>query len=137
MLLPSSRLSNVHLFAQEVIAEIFKVSLLLYLFFFLIEYFKSGFISVFFNMNVLLGIILISGFLAMVDAPTHDNPTPQPLGKRGIFMAAAIMVVTALVTYYSVRSLGKFTLVIVPLVSIVSVLIGWLFLTSDDTKKTD
>ena len=49
--------------AKELIAEIFKISLLSYLLFYLIEDFFPGFVSGFFSMDILLGIVVGAAFL--------------------------------------------------------------------------
>ena len=76
---------KINVFMQEV----FQFSLLTYLVLFLIETLKTGAVSAYFNMNILLGVVLVSGGVIVL---TYSEKMPVQKAtiedvKNGFFLA--------------------------------------------------
>lgn len=56
-----------------VASEIFQISLLTYLILALLESLKPGFISYFFNLNILLGVVLVCGIVSVLPLPATSK----------------------------------------------------------------
>lgn len=90
--------------------ELFQFSLITYLILFIFEVFKEGFVSNFFNINILLVIVLASG-MGMVLAHGTDNSFYSShegwkISRKGIFDNLLLALCGALLVYFGTNELG-------------------------------
>jgi hypothetical protein len=93
---------------RELLAWIFQVALLAYLGFSSIELFKTGFVSVYFNLNILLFVVIASGTLAtlwpmVVPSARRGHPS---LGWGAYFWLSLITLSGAAVVWLTLRKIG-------------------------------
>ena len=93
----------------EIVKEIFKVSLISYLLFYLINTLWPGFVSNYFNLNILVITALVSGIFVM--GASHEESGNQDGGKissKGYFGIILVGIASAGIIYYQLNSVGKF-----------------------------
>lgn len=78
---------TIHIISQE----IFSYSLITYLILYVLETLKKESISFFFDSNVVLGIVILSGIIQIITS--HSN---QGLQKRGVVMKTILSLVVTL-----------------------------------------
>lgn len=126
MLLPTARLSYSWLI-REIISEVFRVSLVVYIIYYLINLFIPGFISTFFNLNILLVIIIFSGLITMAVMPDQESDKPSRASWKRYLSLIILAILVGFSVYYLTRPAGKVSWVLASLVSFISAV---LFLTS-------
>ncbi len=133
MILKPQTSTNVDIlgFARTILNEIFKISLLTYLLFYVIENLYPGFISDYFNTNILLAITALSG---TASALWSENLTGQR--KLALWKDLGIVfLVTTLatgITFYNLQMSGWLRYVISGLVGATIVLISLFILFEED-----
>jgi len=113
--------------------EIFQYSLITYLILLLAETIKQGLVSFFFNLNILLAVVLISG-IAMV--LTHNERLDEALktGQHHKIKTSDVEYIIllslggALLVWYKTQDLGILAIVISVLTAIIIVLLSLLVL---------
>src|SRR3989338_4064766 len=123
--------------AKELVSEIFKISLLSYLVFYLIEDFFPGFVSGFFNMNILLGIVVGSGVFTVI---SHKEESKEGEGKevknkiraRDIVFIVILSIIAGGLIYLKTKDLGKLGLAISIISGIIILLMSILLLTEEE-----
>lgn len=126
--------------AKELIVEIFKISLLSYLLFYLIEDFFPGFVSSFFSMNILLGIVVGSGVFTVVSQEPASAKATAGEGRvegnkirvRDIVFIVILSIVAGGLIYLKTKDLGKLGLAISIISGIIILLMSVLLLIEDD-----
>jgi len=78
-------------FILELNKEFFQVSLTAYLVFSLIEKVKSGFISLNFNLDIILRAVIISGLLTIFSRINGDKIIKQEVSKTELFFVLLII----------------------------------------------
>lgn len=129
--------------AKEFIVEIFKISLLSYLLFYLIEDFFPGFVSSFFSMNILLGIVVGSGVFTVVSQEPASAKATAGEGRvernkirvRDIVFIVILSIIAGGLIYLKTKDLGKLGLVISIISGIIILLMSILLLIEDDYDK--
>lgn len=129
--------------AKELIVEIFKISLLSYLLFYLIEDFFPGFVSSFFSMNILLGIVMGSGVFTVVSQEPASAKATAGEGRverneiraRDIVFIVILSIIAGGLIYLKTKDLGKLGLVISIISGIIILLMSILLLIEDDYDK--
>lgn len=120
---------NIHI--HVLIKEFFQFALVAYLLLFLTETLKAGFVSYFFNLNILLGIVLGSGILMVLtsdDGVEHHVPSKRNISvdiQNSILLAVA----GGLLIFFKMQELGKISLVIAILSMILIAFVSFLSLT--------
>lgn len=106
MTIQQSRITRRTLFLRVAISEIFQVGLLTYFLLFLLEYLQMGFVTFFFNLNILLGVVLVSGVItATIPAvQVSRQPTSFTVVTR-LFLSFADGVVVFLLILAKAKSL--------------------------------
>src|SRR3990167_10960737 len=130
MLLKSQKFENFNYLLTEVISEIFKVSLIAYLSFYLIDSFANGFVTNFFNLNILLYTAIITGVLTAWIRDDNDDKKISKVGhekqkpgiKENIFIIF-LGIAAGLLIYYKIKDIGWIAFVISPLAGIIIILI--------------
>ncbi len=125
---------------KELITEIFKISLLSYLLFYLIEDFFPGFVSSFFSMNILLGIVVGSGvFTVVIEKPASESDgevkIKDRIKARDIVFIVILSIIAGGLIYLKTKDLGKLGLAISIISGIIILLMSILLLIEDDYDK--
>ena len=123
--------------AKELIAEIFKISLLSYLLFYLIEDFFPGFVSGFFSMNILLGIVVVSGVFTVISQKEESKEgegkeAKNKIRARDIIFIVILSIIAGGLIYLKTKSLGKLGLAISIISGIIILLMSILLLTEEE-----
>ena len=123
--------------AKELIADIFKISLLSYLVFYLIEDFFPGFVSGFFNMNILLGIVVGSGVFTVISQKEESKEgegkeAKNKIRARDIVFIVILSIIAGGLIYIKTKDLGKLGLAISIISGIIILLMSILLLTEEE-----
>jgi len=126
--------------AKELVSEIFKISLLSYLLFYLIEDFFPGFVSSFFSMNILLGIVVGSGVLTVISQKPDSAKASTDEGRieenkiraRDIVFIVILSIIAGGLIYLKTKSLGGLGLAISIISGIIILLMSILLLTEEE-----
>ncbi len=103
---------------QSIAKEIFKTSFVTYCIFVLAEVILGGFVTDYFNMNILLGVVIVSGLLSSKEPIAHE-------AQKDMFWQAIFACVVGLIVYLKIQNLD-FSIVVSILASIVSFLLALL-----------
>ncbi|SRR6266403_2262056 len=120
---------KLHIIAEE----FFQFSLITYLILFLTETLQTGFVSNFFNLNILLEIVLASGVIMVL---THDEKLDLPTKPRKLkFFDIVYILLLALgggsLVYYKTLDLGSIAVWISLLTGGIIILLSLLVLIDD------
>ena len=123
--------------AKELVSEIFKISLLSYLLFYLIEDFFPGFVSGFFSMNILLGIVVGSGVFTVISQKEEIKEGEKKEAKNNIKASDIVFIVILSIIaggliYLKTKSLGGLGLAISIISGIIILLMSILLVTEDE-----
>jgi len=123
---------KVHIIAQE----LFQFSLIIYLILVLLESLKQGFVSTYFNLNIIFGILLISG-LCMVLTDTKQTTKLLPSGKKitsaDVQNSVLFAISGAVLIYFETKVLGPISYIISVLSFILILLLCLLLLSENDS----
>ncbi len=122
---------------KELIVEVFKISLLSYLLSYLIEDFFPGFASGFFNMNILLGIVVASGAFTVAaqkeeDKKREEKEAINKIRARDIVFIVLLSIIAGGLIYLKTKDLGKLGLAISIISGIIILLMSILLLTEEE-----
>lgn len=118
---------------REIISEIFKVSLISYLIFYLIESFKEGFIIDYFNLNILLTITVLSGiFTVLFKKEAEEKKEKQIIRPRDYIFIIILGLIAAVVIYYKIKGLGWLSYVISIVSGVIIILLSILLINESD-----
>jgi hypothetical protein len=111
--------------------EFFQFSLLTYLLLLLTETLSEGFVSLFFNLNILLVVILFCGIISLV---TYDNKLALPHKKKINYAKSAeysifMGIMGALLVFYKTQDLGPVSLTIAIITAVIISILSFLLLT--------
>jgi hypothetical protein len=97
----------------------------------LAETLKEGFVSFFFNLNILLVVVLVSGVIMVLTHNEHLEPekTQQKIKHTDIEYTLVLAVGGALLVYYKTQELGTISYIIAGLTAIIIILLSLLLLT--------
>jgi hypothetical protein len=138
MLLIHQKRNNFLWLIQEIIKEIFKISLISYLLFYLVENFKAGFISDYFNLNILLIITIISGVLTVGGKKEVEEREVKKIKVKDYVFIIVLGAVAAGLIYYSIKEIGKLAYLISIVSGVIVILISILLLNdSFDDEEND
>jgi len=141
MLLGSQKIENYQNFLSDIITEFFKVSLLSYLFFYLLENFVVGFVVNFFNLNILLYLTIISGVVTVWikdDKKVEEAAAEkQKFRIREIIFIILLGIISSLLIYYKIKEIGWVALVIAPLSGIIVILLSFLIYNQNDNETRE
>ncbi len=111
-----------------IITEIFKVSLISYLIFYLIDHFISGFVTDHFNLNILLIITIVAGVLTV--SIDKDKRVEEKNKKVPNCIISTIFgIIGAAIIYLQIKDIGIFSYIISLTVGAIIILITNLLLT--------
>lgn len=124
-------------FIQEIIKELFKVSLISYFTFYLINDLAPGFVSRYFNLNIILVIVVISGIVTILGG--KEEEVKKEKQRTQIYDYVLILIaglITTILIFIGIKDMGKMAY----LVSIVAggiVIIVSILLFNEPTKDND
>jgi hypothetical protein len=112
--------------------EIFPISLATYLLLFLIDIIKPEFVSYFFNLNILLVVVIVSGFIMAVcvdEEPVEKRA--EPVNWKYI---AGVSFLTAIMVYYKTEQLQGFSFVMTILTGGIIFLLSYIISVEQDVR---
>lgn len=131
---------------KEVVREVFQVSLIAYLVFYLIEDFKVGFITNYFNLNILLILTIISGIITVLleeketsfgEGYEEKVPEEEKIKKRDYIFIIILGIIAAIIIFFRIKSLGWLAPVISIISGIIIIMISILLLWGKEEKEED
>jgi len=137
MLLMHQKRNNFLWLIQEIIKEIFKVSLISYLLFYLVENFMTGYITDYFNLNILLIITIISGILTVAGEKEVGEKEERRIKVKDYIFIIILGLVAAGLIFYNIKEIGKLAYLISIVSGIIIVLISILLLKDSFDDKED
>ena len=116
---------KIHVFAQA----FFQYLLITYLILLLIETLKEGFVSFFFNLNILLVVILINGFIIVLTH--HDkleaiNFTSKKITRSDVEYTVTFALGGALLVYFLMQELGVLSFILAALTAVIIIFLSLL-----------
>lgn len=116
--------------------ELFKVSLVTYLVLYLIEQLQDGFVSYFFNMNVLLIAAIVSGAITFLFSRKEGQlQNTIQLERKNIFFLVVVALISAVVIFMIIKPVGVLAYVVSPLAGIIVLLLILSFYSEKITNK--
>ena len=99
-------------FIRDMNRDVFTVSLVLYLVLTVIEQLSYGFVSFFFDMNILLAVVLVTGALLAVTGGLKPSDRRLkidrlPFPRLGVYVVVGISVVCAVAVFSVAIEIGK------------------------------
>lgn len=137
MLLVSSRNETILRITKEIIREIFKVSLISYLLFYLLNDIFTGFVSDYFNITILLWVTVISGVLSVWTEGEKDITQEKSvqINKWTYVFISILSLVSVGLIFYRIQSIGKLSYFISILSGLIVFLLSFLILNEDKNEK--
>ncbi len=123
--------------AYWTIHEVFTAALVTYLVFYLIDSLADSFISMQFNMDILLWTVIVSGAASVLLGP-RGNVGPAS-GERpritfgSVVLIVALGIVSSLVVFIKTHSLGRFSYAVALMSGLTVVLLSLIMLLDDDS----
>ena len=114
--------------------EFFTVILVTYLLLLLLEEIKEGFVSNFLNLNIILGITLISGIITVFGGESKKKEI-EHFEKKDYMWVFALGVVGAALIFYKTRNLGTLSYLISAISGILIILLSVLILEDNSSTK--
>lgn len=127
----SKEVKNLIWFFSRLINEIFKVSLVAYLIFLLIETFSAGFISNYLNLNIILVVCVISGIIDFL-VQKGKKLEKRKLTRNDFIWILTLSVIGALFILRKTIELGWISYLISFASGVLIVLISVLIIESED-----
>lgn len=139
MLLHSSRHETILRVTSEIIKEIFKVSLISYLLFYLINDTFTGFVSDYFNITIILWVTIIAGVLSiwLGNEKNESNERATSGGLKEYAFISILSLVSIFLIYYRIQSVGRLSYYISILSGVIIFLISILIRNEDKNEKHD
>lgn len=138
MLLHTSRFELILAIVKAVSKEIFKVSLVSFLLFYLINDFFPGFVSDYFNLTILIYITIITGTLSiwLGVEKTESNEQAKHVSKKEYIFISILSMVSIILIFYRIHSIGKLSYFISILSGIIIFLLS-LLIKEDNNEPQD
>jgi hypothetical protein len=133
-----------------IISELFNVSLVTYLILLLLETLSKGFVSDFFNLNILLGIVLISGIIMVSPLAEKRNlgmwdlvdrrmdlllakiKFKKAITENDFYFAILVSVGGGVLVYFKTQELGNLSILIGIITMVIIALLSYLIFTEDE-----
>jgi len=119
---------------KNIVNEIFKVSIVFYFLFLLIETIDSGFIADYFDLTILVYTIIISGIISMIykEELEEDNNLKYKISDWIVILILGVG--SMFFIFFQIRDLGNLSYYISLLAGIIIILISF-FLFKDETNQ--
>jgi hypothetical protein len=133
-----------------IISELFNVSLVTYLILLLLETLSKGFVSDFFNLNILLGIVLVSGIIMVSPLAEKRNlgmwdlvdrrmdlllakiKFKKVISENDFYFAILVSVGGGVLVYFKTQELGNLSILIGIITMVIIALLSYLIFTEED-----
>lgn len=101
------------LIVKKAIRDIFEISIFLFFIFYLVETLIHGFISNYFNINILVDIAIISGILMVlfIEAYQSENII-NTFNKKDLIIVIIVSVISSVILYFKLKEIGKLAIII-------------------------
>ena|SRR5256885_6227406 len=109
--------------------EIFQFSLVTYLILLLTEALQQGFVSYFFDLNILLGIVFVSGIIMLLTYKKEfDRSTNRKkITKKDIFWSVCFALIGSFIVFYKTFYLGSISLLVACIAGVIIIIFALLF----------
>ena len=114
----------------EIISHLFQTLLVTYLLLLLIEQLWQGVVSVYFNLNYLLVIVIIAGILDVFSV--HEEKRKEQITKKDYIFISILGVLGFAIIKYKTSELGGLSWLISIIAGILIILLSLLVLEEDD-----
>lgn len=117
-----------------IVGELFQVSLLMYLVLVLAETVKGGFVSSYFNLNYLLGVVLISGVLMVLTSDWYKGlkSEKKEITEKDVYYIFTVSIGAMVIVYYKTQELGKISIAITAISGLIIFLLSLLIFSEDN-----
>lgn len=100
--------------SRDLLQYLFQLALVSYLGFYLIENLKPGFVSDYFNLNIVLYVTIISGILASLWPAIAPAAREHRTGWKHYLGLLLVAVLAAIFVWYKIQTLGPWAKLIAP-----------------------
>lgn len=115
--------------------ETFQFSLVVYLVLFIAETLKSGFVSMFLNLNIILGIVIFSGIgMILLENQNLILVKKKPITSENIQNCLLLSFLGGLFIFSETNTLGLLTIILSVLAGLLLFLTALLLLVDDNNK---
>lgn len=135
MLQNSLKIKNAWLIILNLAKDIFEVSLVSYLVFYLIDQIKQGFVSNFFNLNYILWTAIVSGIISAFSKEKEEKT--KPLTTRDYIFITVLAIIGAAIIFYKTQDLGWLSWLVSAIAGILIVVISILLLSKDEEEEKE
>lgn len=114
--------------------ELFQVSLITYLLLLLAETVKTGFVSLFFNLNWLLMVVLLSGIgmVLTTDERLESKAQSQRNPKYDFYFVFGLAIVGGVLVFYKTFDLGFISIILMEITALLIIIVSYLILREND-----
>lgn len=115
--------------------EGFHISLITYLVLLLLESIKEQFVSYFFDLNILLGVVLVTGILMALTSSERNETVSshKPFSWYGRYVAL-LSIGGALLVFYKTESLGALSLVVSIVTGVIIFLLSYVLMHEENEE---
>lgn len=119
-----------------IIDVIFQVSLITYLVMLLMETVKVGFVSNYFNLNLLLGVVFVSGVFMVLTGDWYSRFKSQKksITEKDIYYIISVSLGAGALIYYKTKELGKISIAISIIAVLIILLLSLLIFSEDNSN---
>jgi peptidoglycan/LPS O-acetylase OafA/YrhL len=133
MITNPNKLQNVWPIILNLAKDVFGVSLVSYLVFFLIDQIKQGFVSDFFNLNYILGVAVVSGIISAFSKEKEKEV--KPLTIRDYIFIIVLAIIGAAIIFYKTQGLGWLSWLVSAVAGVLIVIVSILLLSKDEKEN--
>lgn len=134
----SLKIKNIWSIVLNLAKDIFEVSLVSYLIFYLIDQIKQGFVSDFFNLNYILGVAIVSGIISAFSKEEESSTGPveeKHLTIRDYIFIIVLAIIGATIIFYKIQGLGWLSWLVSIMAGVLIVVVSILLLSKDEEEK--
>ncbi len=122
---------------RDVNQDIFSVSITLLLIFLLLEKIKEGFVSFFFNINILIVIVVVSGIITVLtgEEKAEEEPHGQKLALGDFAIVLGLGALGTVVVWYQTARVGEISYLISITSGVLIILLSVLLLAANNRRS--
>ncbi|XOU94782.1 MAG: hypothetical protein ACNFW9_01815 [Candidatus Kerfeldbacteria bacterium] len=136
MLLPKNNedRNNIIQGVKEIVNEIFKVSLISYFLFLLIESANPGFVEGYFNLTILIYVVICTGLISLIFKEEDIEIVNTKYKVSDWLMIIFIGICAMIFIYFQIEDLGNLSYYISILAGIIIILVSFFLLNDNDIE---